>query len=41
LAKRLADFAHVSFFLHVAAEIIEDTNEVAIKIGGQAGIDDV
>jgi hypothetical protein len=24
----------VSFFLHVAPEIIEDTNEVAIKIGG-------
>jgi len=23
------------FFLHVRAEIIEDTNEIAIKIGGQ------
>ena len=34
LQSVLGDFARCVVLLHVAAEIMEDTNEVAIKIGG-------
>ena len=34
ISKTVSDFARSVVLLYVAPEIIEDTNEVAIKIGG-------